>query len=785
MVSTMKDTNHLVINSPLLSPRTRYSLPETPCWQILAGRRDARDPCRPRAAGVEILWRRYNGLEMETMALGRYEIRNELGRGTMGVVYRAWDPTIDRLAAVKTILVPESIPERDRKEYLQRFALEAKIAGKLNHPNIVITYDAATDPETGTPYIAMELVDGESLSSLLEQHGRLRWPEALEIVVPVALALDHAHRQGIVHRDIKPPNILLTRDGVPKITDFGIAKLTAGSITRKGVILGTPYFMSPEQLRGETLDGRSDIFCLASVLYACLVGQPPFTGTELGEILHKLVSEAPRPPHEAIPDVPRAFDDVLACAMAKSPEDRYPSGVAFADALRAIDQDQETDEQPVSLAARLMPEPGAAAGKQAPDLENATTVTAPKSSRRRTLLLLLLSLLLAGAASVVVLGPEQARRQTQPVLETMRSCAVWLRERIATLRQAQEQRENRQALSDRAHSALASGAGLAVRGHWQQALAELDRSLALFQEAEDGTGEAAALLARGRLYSYSGDWLKAAVDLQTAAAVSRVYADPEGEARATICSGNLERDQGRFGRAVPLYLRAEALLQHLQGSRVVSEARLERSLNDLLRRRPVVLEDQATPVTASEPGVRTLLLRGVASFVEGQSVAAFSYWEEARRNAAELPRSEQPDLLLAEVSLMVGYATLETGLLAESRAHLEAAERSFRETEHLPGLAAVLESLARLADREEHATERQRLLDEASAIRQQLGLQPQPQAAVAAAPETVEQEPASQRLLLILRATPCTAATEERYAAVAQRPDTGLKNTGASHERLP
>ena len=184
-----------------------------------------------------------------------------LGRGTMGVVYRGYDPVLDREIALKTVDLPAALDPERRKKFLDRFLLEAKIAGKLIHPNIVVTHDAATDETTEIPFIGMELISGESLHERLER-GRIEWGEALSLVEPLAKALDYAHQADVVHRDIKPANVLLTSKGVPKIADFGIAKLPNTHLTQSGTVMGTPYFMSPEQLQGEDVDGRSDVFSL-------------------------------------------------------------------------------------------------------------------------------------------------------------------------------------------------------------------------------------------------------------------------------------------------------------------------------------------------------------------------------------------------------------------------------------------------------------------------------------------------------------------------------------------
>jgi serine/threonine-protein kinase len=269
-------------------------------------------------------------------ALGRYQILGELGRGSMGVVYRAYDPVIDRPVAVKTVILPDSISDAERETLLNRFFHEARTAGKLIHSNIVVTHDAAVDDATGTPFIAMEFIDGGSLGERLRREGRIGWELAVDWVVSLARALDYAHQEGIVHRDIKPANVIFTRRGVPKIADFGIAKLLTASLTQTGVVMGTPYFMSPEQLRGDSLDGRSDLFSLAALFYSLVVGRRPFEGVELAAIASQVLYKDPAPPSEAVSDLPPSLDGVLARALMKSADDRYASGEELAEDLLAV-----------------------------------------------------------------------------------------------------------------------------------------------------------------------------------------------------------------------------------------------------------------------------------------------------------------------------------------------------------------------------------------------------------------------------------------------------------------
>jgi eukaryotic-like serine/threonine-protein kinase len=214
----------------------------------------------------------------EVTLVGRYEIDAELGRGAMGVVYRARDPRIDRTVAIKTVSLLGLEPDAEQ-EYRERFVVEARAAGRLSHPRIVTIFDVAEDPHTLTPYIVMEYVSGRSLEEVLcPENGTLPLDTALQVTQELAEALDYAHAQGIVHRDIKPSNIILAEDGHPKIADFGIAKLNAVDLPQTGRTLGTPAYMSPEQLKGDPVDGRSDLFSLGVVLYQLLTRHRPFQG---------------------------------------------------------------------------------------------------------------------------------------------------------------------------------------------------------------------------------------------------------------------------------------------------------------------------------------------------------------------------------------------------------------------------------------------------------------------------------------------------------------------------
>jgi serine/threonine protein kinase len=265
--------------------------------------------------------------------LGRYEVVSELGKGAMGIVYLARDPVIGRMVAIKTIRVNAGGDEEDTQEFRERFVREAQTAGILSHPNIVTIHDIGEDPETQVSFIAMEYIEGKNLKMLLGERKKFPYDQVSEIVAEVAEALDYAHRKGIIHRDVKPANIIITTDGKVKITDFGIAKIASSNLTTTGQFLGTPNYMSPEQVSGSPVDGRSDLFSLGVVLYELLTSRKPFQGDNLTAISYKIVHEDHTPPADLLPDIPHEFNDVVARAMAKDPWNRYQRGKDLALAL--------------------------------------------------------------------------------------------------------------------------------------------------------------------------------------------------------------------------------------------------------------------------------------------------------------------------------------------------------------------------------------------------------------------------------------------------------------------
>lgn len=265
--------------------------------------------------------------------VGRYEVIGELGRGGMGIVYKAKDPVIGRAVAVKTIRLSEEGTGLSRPELLQRFQTEAQAAGLLTHPNIVVVYDAGEDE--GLYYITMELLEGKSLQFHLDAKQRFPMSRVLRIAEQVCSALQYAHDRNVVHRDIKPANIMMAADDTVKITDFGTAKiLQYGTAQQTSHVMGTPGYISPEQIKGKAVDGRSDIFSLGVMLYEMTTGQKPFVGQDIATVLYKILNEEPKPPQELDPRITPGIGNAILKAIAKDPSNRYHSCRGFLDDLK-------------------------------------------------------------------------------------------------------------------------------------------------------------------------------------------------------------------------------------------------------------------------------------------------------------------------------------------------------------------------------------------------------------------------------------------------------------------
>ena len=275
---------------------------------------------------------------VESMArVSRYELESELGRGMMGVVYLARDRRLGRQVAVKSYECPPGYTAEETAVLKERLLREARAAAVLSHPGIVTVYDADEDPERGTPFIAMEYVPGHSLQYWIKRMGRLDPERAFAIAETLADALDAAHASGIVHRDLKPANILVRDpDGAVKIADFGIAHLPGSELTQMGTTLGTPAYMSPEQVRGQPAGATSDLFSLAVILYECLCGERPFTGENLVTLTHAVVLGIPVPISRRVDSMPPSIDSFFDRALAKDPARRFPTGHAFREALNLV-----------------------------------------------------------------------------------------------------------------------------------------------------------------------------------------------------------------------------------------------------------------------------------------------------------------------------------------------------------------------------------------------------------------------------------------------------------------
>ena len=336
--------------------------------------------------------------------IGRYKVLGELGRGAMGVVYKANDPNLDRVVALKTIILDKDAD--GRAEYQKRFMLEAKAAGKLNHPNIVTTFDFGE--ADGAAYLAMELLEGTDLRKRVQQ-GPIPALEAVEIACQVAEGLAYAHHRGVVHRDIKPGNIMLPDRGAAKIMDFGLARMrVADHKTSTGIVLGTPRYMSPEQITGQPVDHRSDIFSLGIVVWEMLTGKRLFAGTEIQQVSHSIAYDEHVPPTRLNPELPAMLDFVVARALKKDPAVRYQDADEMAADLHTC-----LDELRGRASEASAPESGSKTVKLEPGSE--PTVGAPAAGNIVTDTRLPVSRHFDSTAALRRLGKARAGRPPRPV----------------------------------------------------------------------------------------------------------------------------------------------------------------------------------------------------------------------------------------------------------------------------------------------------------------------------------------------------------------------------------
>ena len=313
--------------------------------------------------------------------LGRYEIIDELGKGAMGVVYKARDPLIGRELALKTFRLGYSAGDQELEQFRERFLREAQSAGILSHPNIVTIHDVAVEPG-GDFFIAMEFVKGTDLKLVMQRQGKFEPKFAFDVVAQIADGLGYAHAKGVVHRDIKPANILITADKQAKITDFGIARVEASNLTMEGQLLGTPNYMAPEQIQGKPVDHRADIFSLGVMLFELVTGKKPFAAPNLSAVTHKIVFEPYPSPEDIVPDLPPGFIQVLDRALAKDPEERYDKGAEMAADLRAIYAQPATTTSAIHRSGSFLDVAPVAPARPRPDHRVAGAATSGSGDRR-------------------------------------------------------------------------------------------------------------------------------------------------------------------------------------------------------------------------------------------------------------------------------------------------------------------------------------------------------------------------------------------------------------------
>ena len=330
-------------------------------------------------------------------AIGRYQILRELGRGAMGVVYEAHDPALTRDVALKVIQPFALADESARETFEKRFLSEARISGRLSHPGIVVVHDVGRDQETGALYIALERLRGRTLAAITDAGRPLEWRQAVRIVAGVARALDHAHAQGVVHRDMKPANVMVLETGEPKLMDFGVATLEEARVrlTAPGDFLGTPLYMAPEQALGEPVDRRTDLFSLGAIAFTLLTGRPPFEGANMAQVVARVVKDDPPPPSSLVPGIPEKVDRILGRAMAKVPADRYQDARSMAEDLEAVLESAQGAGEVELVLADDEPKAGSSArpsASPASATEPAAPIVGSRTGASAALLLLALAL---------------------------------------------------------------------------------------------------------------------------------------------------------------------------------------------------------------------------------------------------------------------------------------------------------------------------------------------------------------------------------------------------------
>lgn len=355
--------------------------------------------------------------------IGRYEIVRELGRGAMGVVYLAHDPHLHRQVAVKTCTLPDGITEDLAMQFRERFLREARAAASLSHPGIVTVYDAGQDEATGVSYIAMEYVPGETLKDRLDKGGRQDAAWVFGFGAVLADALHTAHRAGIVHRDIKPANILIREgDGAVKLADFGVARLKTSELTQTGASIGSPGYMSPEQVKGGSLDGRSDLFSLAVVLYEAFCGKRPFRGDDLISLAFSIANDTQVPLARQLQGCPAGLDRFFDQALSKEPGKRFADGTAFREAFQKVGAQRQAAGAERTVVDASTMAMAAAAGRTRPmgpgGVHHGEASPGPRPARRgwlRGASIAAVALVVAGIAAAAYLKVGRAASLNRPV----------------------------------------------------------------------------------------------------------------------------------------------------------------------------------------------------------------------------------------------------------------------------------------------------------------------------------------------------------------------------------
>lgn len=419
--------------------------------------------------------------------IGKYKIIEMLGKGAMGVVYKALDPDIGREVAIKTIRFDLS-SATEQEELMGRFIREAQAAGKIQHSNIVTIYEVGREKDL--TFIVMQFIKGKSLQQMIAEKRRFSTQEIEDIVVPLCEALDYAHRNGVVHRDMKPANILINEEGKPYIVDFGVARVETSTLTQTGTTVGTPSYMSPEQIMGKKVDNRADIFSLGVILYELATGQRPFSGENISTIMYKIVNERPPRVTDVERSLPTAYEKIIERAMAKDPNERFSSCSQFASFLKGDFRDTEStvayETQPV------MPE---VAEKE------------PKGKKKRLALgLFFLLFVVAGGLAGYFLffkPKDTADPQSQNITEKV----------TASGPQSAVPQElgNKPAVSDEAAKKIGLLKALFEEGNWQETVNLADEILA--EIPEDSTAQDYKKQAQDKIDSAAvAQWLKSGIE---------------------------------------------------------------------------------------------------------------------------------------------------------------------------------------------------------------------------------------------------------------------------------